>query len=93
MINTEVVDALSGITEGIVRALKPHSGNHSPSRESVGSQSTTTCAGVSPGKQLPLRGQLITQIKQLHKLLEAGAISLEDYNSQKAHVLEKLHSL
>ena len=32
-----------------------------------------------------LRGQLIThwQIKQLHELLEAMAISLEDYNCQK----------
>ena len=80
---SEVVDGLSGITEDIVRALKPHSGNQSPSRASVGSQSTTTRASVSPGKQVQLRGQLITQIKQLHELLEAGAISLEEYNSQK----------
>ena len=91
--HSEVVDALSGIAEGIARALKPHSGNQSPSRASVGSQSTTTCTGVSPGKQVQLRDQLITQIKQLHELLKAGAISLEEYNSQKAPILDKLHSL
>ena len=92
--HSEVVDALSGIAEGIVRALKPHSGTQSPTYASVGSQSTTTaCVGVSPGKQVQLRGQLITQIKQLHELLEAGTISLEEYNSQKAPNLEKLHSL
>ena len=90
--HSEVVDALSGIAEGIVRALKPHSGTQSPTHASVSSQSTT-CVGVSPGKQVQLRGQLITQIKQLHELLEAGAISLEEYNSQKAPTLEKLHSL
>ena len=31
--------------------------------------------------------------KQLHELLEFGAISLEEYNSQKAPILDKLHSL
>ena len=83
--HSQVVDALSGIAEGIVRALKPHSRTQSPTYASVGSQSTTTTSvGVSPGKQVQLRGQLITQIKQLHELLEAGAISLEEYNSQKA---------
>ena len=81
--HSEVVDALSGIAEGIVRALKPHSGTQSPTHASVSSQSTT-CVGVSPSKQVQLRGQLITRIKQLHELLEAGAISLEEYNSQKA---------
>jgi len=45
------------------------------------------------GKQIQLRGQLITQIKQLHELLEAGAISLEEYNSQKAPILDKLNGL
>ena len=87
-----VVDALSGIAEGIVRVLKPHSGTQSPTHASVSSQSTT-CVGVSPGKQVQLRGQLITQIKQLYELLEAGAISLEEYNSQNAAILEKLHRL
>ena len=44
-----------------------------------------------PGKQVQLRGQLTTQIKQLHELIESGVISLEEYNSQKAPcILEKL---
>ena len=92
--HSEVVDALSGIAEGIVRALKPQSGTQSPSHATVSSQSTTTtCLGVSPGKQVQLRGQLITQIRQLHELLESGAISLEEYNSQKEPILKKLHGL
>jgi len=45
------------------------------------------------GKHVQLRGQLITQIKQLHERLEAGAFNLEEYNSQKAPILDKLHSL
>ena len=89
--HSEVVDALSGIAEGIVRASKPHSGTQSPTHCSQ--PTTTTCVSVSPGKQVQLKGQLITQIKQLHELLEAGAISLEEYNSQKTPVLEKLHSM
>ena len=40
--HSEVVDALSGISEGIVRALKPHPRNQSPSHASVDSQSTTS---------------------------------------------------
>ena len=49
------------------------------------------CIGASPGKQVQLRGQLTTQIKQLHELIESGVISLEEYNSQKAPcILEKL---
>ena len=89
---SEVVDALSGIAEGIVRALKPDSGTHSPSA-SVGSSTATAGVGVSPGKQVQLRGQLITQLRQLHELLESGAITVAEYSSQKASILEKLHSL
>ena len=66
---SEVVDALSGIAEGIVRALKRDSGT--PSSASVGSSTATACVGVSPGKQVHLRGQLMTQLRQLHELLES----------------------
>ena len=88
----EAVDALSGRAEGIVSTLKPDSGTHSPSA-SVGSSTATACVGVSPDKQVQLRGQLITQLRQLHELLESGAITLAEYSSQKASILEKLHSL
>ena len=48
---------------------------------------------LPPSKQAQLRGRLITQIKELRELLEAGAISLEEYNNQKVPILDKLHSL
>ena len=87
---SEVIDALSGIAEGITRAIR------SPVPATVAPVTSTsnppTDVGISPGKQVHLRSQLIGQIKQLHELLEVGAITIE-FQAQKLPVLDKLQKL
>ena len=49
--------------------------------------------GVSPGKCVTLRSQYISQLQQLHQLLELTAITKEEYEEQKGNILDKMQKL
>ena len=88
-----LAEALSNVAEGFMRALK------SPAPAPSGSSSPTQPPshvplqemGVSPGKCAALRTQYIQQLKELHQLLEATAITKEEYEEQKSAILYKMH--
>ena len=93
---TSVADALAGVAEGFMRALK------SPVQSTPSSYSPTHTTssrppldemGVSPGKCAALRSQYINQVKQLHQLLELTAITKAEYEEQKTTILEKMQKL
>ena len=90
-----LADALSNVAEGFMRALKSPgpapSCSSSPTR--MPSHEPLQEMGVSPGKCAALRSQYIQQLKELHQLLEATAISKEEYEEQKAAVLHKMQGL
>ena len=90
-----LAEALSSVAEGFMRALK------SPGPAPSGSSSLTQTPshvplqemGVSPGKCAALRTLYIKQLKELHQLLEATAITKEEYEEQKTAVLYKMQGL
>ena len=90
-----LAEALSNVAEGFMRALK------SPAPAPSGSSSPTQTPshvplqemGVSPGKCAALRTQYIQQLKELHQLLEATAITKEEYEEQKSAILYKMQGL
>ena len=90
---SEVVEALSGIAEGITRAMATRSPTPSTEPPATSISSPSTGVGISPGKQVYLRSQLIAQVKQLHELLEAGAITADEFVAQKLPILDKLQNL
>lgn len=94
---TTLNKALSSVAEGFMRALKSpgqqQSGSNSPTQMSSTSRSPLQEMGVSPGKCVTLRTQYIHQLKQLHQLLEATALTKEEYEAQKAAILQKMAEL
>ena len=49
--------------------------------------------GVSPNKCARLCSDYIAQLKQLHQLLEVTVLNKEEYDQQKANILEKIGKL
>lgn len=49
--------------------------------------------GVSPGKCTQLRSRYIEQLKELHQLLGVTALTKDEYDEQKAHLLRKMQQL
>ncbi len=90
-----LTEALSSVAEGFMRALKSPgptpSGSSSPTQAS--SRAPLQDMGVSPGKCAALRTQYIQQLMQLHQLLEATAISKEEYDKLKDSILCKMQEL
>ena len=90
-----LAEALSSVAEGFIRALK--SPVPSPSGSSSPTQTPSHVPlqemGMSPGKCAALRTQYIKQLKELHQLLEATAITKEEYEEQKTAVLYKMQGL
>ena len=50
-------------------------------------------AGVSPGRLADLQGKFFTQIEQLHKLFDCGALSKEQFEKRKQVILDRLDEL
>ena len=49
--------------------------------------------GVSPGRLADLQGNFFSQIEQLHKLYECGALSEDQFEKRKQVILERLDEL
>ena len=54
-------------------------------------KSSTSGCTVSPSKRVNLRGQCVTQLLQLHQLLERGGISKEQYDDMKATIMGEVN--
>ena len=56
-------------------------------------RSVATEVGVSPGRLADLQGKFFGQLEQLHKLLERGALSEEQFEKRKQVILDRLDEL
>ena len=85
---SELVDALSGIAEGVMNALSRQgasdSKTHTPEKRAI--ETPDIPHGISPGKCVHLRSQYIGQLKQLHALFEDSAITKQEYDQQKEEI-------
>ena len=52
--------------------------------------STSGPVGISPGKMANLRSTYLQQLRDLHALLESGAIDEREFREQKDPILEQL---
>lgn len=52
-----------------------------------------TPVGISPGKMANLRSNYLQQLRDLHALLENGAINEREFQDQKVTILEQLKKL
>ena len=57
------------------------------------SSSTATPTGISPAKMASLRSNYLQQMRDLHMLLENGAISDAEFTEQKRPILQQLKKL
>ena len=55
--------------------------------------STSTSSSVSPAKVVDLRRNYLEQVKELHSLLECGALTEAEFEEQKVPILEQLKKM
>ena len=55
--------------------------------------STSTSTSVSPATVVGLRRNYLEQVKDLHSLLECGALTEVEFEEQKAPILEQLKKM
>ena len=88
-------DAFTTMASSIASALGHSQKMHTPPRPSTPSEKekVTLEAGVSPGRLADLQGNFFTQLEQLHKLLEHGALNQEEFERRKKVILDRLDEL
>ena len=47
----------------------------------------------SPAKRCNLRSQYVVQLKDLHTFYKSGALSKQEFDDQKAKIMEQLNEL
>lgn len=83
---SEVQKLASAVTE-MTKAITPQGQS---SKEQSGTSSVNTSVGISPGKIANLRSTYLQQLRDLHSLLESGAITENEFQEQKSPILEQL---
>lgn len=84
----EQVQVLTSAVADMAKAIStPHS------TENVNIGPARTSVGISPGKIANLRSNYLQQLRDLHSLLESGAINDDEFQEQKAPILEQLKKL
>ena len=73
----------------LTSALTHIAGAMTPSSQSPASISTTTSGGISPAKLASLRTNYLQQMRDLHMLLESGAITDKEFQEQKMPILQQ----
>ena len=77
----------------LTSALTHIAGAMTPSSQSAASATTTTLGGISPAKLASLRTNYLQQMRDLHLLLESGAISETEFREQKNAYIKQLKKL
>ena len=95
---------IAGLTTAAAEIAKAMAQQHSsqqccpPTTISTTAASTSTSvtsgsSGVSPAKLVDLRRNYLEQVKELHSLLECGALTESEFEEQKAPILEQLKKM
>lgn len=79
-----LTNAFTNMASSLASAL---SNNQTPTK------SSTTGSSSSPGRVVQLRSQYIQQLKDLHSLFEAGALSVQEYTDEKDLILAQLKTM
>ena len=89
------VQALTTAVTEMARAMTSGGSSAPVSAVNTGTlpTTTTTTAGISPGKIAILRSNYLQQIRDLHSLFENGAITECEFQEQKLAILEHLKKL
>ena len=89
------VQALTTAVTDMARAMTSGGSSAPVSAVNTGTlpTTTTTTAGISPGKIAILRSNYLQQIRDLHSLFENGAITECEFQEQKLAILEHLKEL
>ena len=63
------------------------------SAQSVVSKKPTSAGGISPGKRVNIRSELIDQLKKCQDLIDSGAISKEVFDELRLTILADIKKL
>ena len=85
--STTLSHALTEMASSIASAFSPKTSV--PSMPSTPT-STSKSSSASPGRLIELRSKYIHQLRELHSLLEGGALSERKYTEQKEPILQQL---
>jgi hypothetical protein len=83
------VQALTSCMTEMAKAMASSS-PHTQAAESTSAGPLHAPVGISPGKMANLWSNYLQQLRDLHALLESGAINDSEFQDQKATVLEQL---
>ena len=82
---------IAGLTTAVAEIAKAMAHQHSTQQCTPAvSASASTSSGASPAKIADLRRNYLGQMKDLHSLLECGALTESEFAEQKAPILEQL---
>ena len=86
---------IAGLTSAVAEIAKAMAQQHSSQQQAPPSNvsTTTPTSGVSPAKLADLRRNYLGQVKDLHSLLECGAITESEFAEQKAPILDQLKKM
>ena len=79
---TVLSQAFTEMASSIASALTDHSSNHTSTPGTPPSSSRHSCASSSPGRLVERRSKYIQQLKELHLLVEAGALTKRAFTSE-----------
>lgn len=94
--NEKRTTPIAGLTSAVAEIAKAMAQQHSSQQHappSSVSTTTTPTSGVSPAKLADLRRNYLGQVKDLHSLLECGAITESEFAEQKAPILDQLKKM
>ena len=86
-------EAFTNMATTLVSALKSPTSAPTPSSPTSNKSTSLIESGVSPGRLADIQGKFITQIEQLHKLHDCGALSKEQFEKRKQVILDCLDEL
>ena len=86
-------EAFTNMATTLVTAFNKPTPSPSSPISNKGTSSIQSEVGVSPGRLADLQGKFFTQIEQLHKLFDCGALSKEQFEKRKQVILDRLDEL
>ena len=90
--NQSLSHAFTEMASSIATALSGNSTTSTPTPSTPQSTGRSVCAS-SPGRLVEIRSKYIQQLKELHLLVEAGALTEQEYLDQKAPLLQQLKKM
>ena len=87
--------AVTTLATSLAAALQPHgeSSHENAAGSSTPPQHTPRSSAITPVRAAQLKTTYINQIKELYALVEIGALTMEQYEVQRASILQQMNDL